>query len=202
MTAADTTGAALAAPAATQARRPHEAEQGGGLTGTWTLVRFILRRDRVRLPVWIVGIVLLVLSTAASIGDLYPTQADLDTAAATASDNAALLALQGPDYGLDTLGGQVVFNMGAFGYVVMALMGMFLVGRHTRADEETGRTELLRATVLGRNAPVTAVLLVATAAFAVLGGLIALSIMSQDLATEGSVVYGAAMGRSGCCSPG
>ena len=196
MTTAETTGAA-APPAATPAGRRHEAEQGGGLTGTWTMVRFILRRDRVRLPVWIVGILLLVLSTAASIGDLYPTQADLDTAAATASDNGALLALQGPDYGLDTLGGQVVFNMGAFGYVVVALMGMFLVGRHTRADEETGRTELLRATVLGRNAPVTAVLLVAAGAFAVLGALIALSLMSQDLATEGSVVYGAAMGGFG-----
>ena len=64
----------------------------------------------------------------------------------------------------------------AFGYVVVALMGMFLVGRHTRADEENGRTELLRAAVLGRNAPVTAVLVVAAAAFAVLGALIALSL--------------------------
>ena len=63
-----------------------------------------------------------------------------------------------------------MFNVGSFGYVVMALMGMFLVGRHTRADEEAGRTELLRATVLGRNAPVTAVLVVAAGAFAVLGG--------------------------------
>ena len=115
MTTAETRGAAAPPSAATHAGRRHEAEQGGGLTGTWTMVRFILRRDRMRLAVWIVGILLLVLSTAASIEDLYPTQADLDTAAATASDNAALLALQGPDYGLDTLGGQVVFNMGAFG---------------------------------------------------------------------------------------
>jgi ABC-2 type transport system permease protein len=197
MTTAETTGATVPAPAATHAARRRDAEQGGALTGTWTMVRFILRRDRVRLTVWIVGIVLLVLSTAASIKDIYPTQADLDTAARTASDNAALIALQGPDYALDTLGGQVVFNMGAFGYVVVALMGMFLVGRHTRADEEAGRTELLRATVLGRDAPVTAALLVATAAFTTLGALIALSLMSQDLATEGSVVYGAAMGGFG-----
>jgi ABC-2 type transport system permease protein len=184
-------------PAPADTRPRGDTGQGGSLTGTWALVRFILRRDRVRLPVWIVGIVLLVLSTAASIKDLYPTQADLDTAARTAADNAALLALQGPDYGLDTIGGQVVFNMGAFGYVVVALMGMFLVGRHTRADEETGRTELLRASIVGRNAPVTAVLVVATGAFAVLGGLITLSLTSQDLAAEGSVVYGAAMGGFG-----
>ena len=125
------------------------------LTGTATLVRLILRRDRVRLPVWVIGITMLVLMTASSIRDLYPTQADLDTAAETAEANAALIALQGPAYALDTLGGQVVFNFGAFGFVVVALMGVFLVGRHTRADEEAGRTELLRATVVGRNAPVT-----------------------------------------------
>ncbi len=197
MTSAEAAGPSAPLPAPTRTSRRGDAGQGGALTGTWTMVRFILRRDRVRLPVWILGIAFLVLTTAVSVKDLYPTQADLDTAAQTAADNAALLALQGPDYGLDTIGGQVVFNLGAFGYATVALMGMFLVGRHTRADEENGRTELLRATVLGRNAPVTAVLVVATAVFAVLGALIALSLMSQDLATEGSVVYGAAMGGFG-----
>jgi ABC-2 type transport system permease protein len=197
MTTAASAGASPALRGAGATHRTGATGQGHTLTGTWTLVRFVLRRDRIRLPVWVLGIVLLVLLNTVSVIDLYPTQADLDTAAETASGNAALIALQGPDYGLDTIGGQVVFNLGAFAYVVVALMGMFLVGRHTRADEENGRTELLRATVLGRNAPVTAVLLVATAAFAVLGALIALSLMSQDLPTAGSVVYGAAMGGFG-----
>jgi ABC-2 type transport system permease protein len=187
-------GPARPAPGVTVGRVPRG---GATLAGTWTLVRFILRRDRVRLAVWIVGITLLVLTTAASIEGLYPTQADLDRAAQTAEDNAALIALQGPAYALDTLGGQAVFNIGASGYVVVALMAMFLVGRHTRADEENGRTELLRATVLGRNAPVTAVLVVAMAAFAVLGALITLSMLSQDLPTAGSVLYGAAMAGFG-----
>jgi ABC-2 type transport system permease protein len=191
------TGTTLASPPPAGAAAVPLAGWGTTLTGTWSLVRFILRRDRVRLPVWIIGITLLVLSTAASIEGLYPTQADLDKAARTANENAALIALNAPSYALDTLGGQAVFNVGSFGYVVMALMGMFLVGRHTRADEETGRTELLRATVLGRNAPVTAVLVVAAGSFAVLGGLITLSMLSQDLPTAGSVVYGAAMGGFG-----
>ncbi|MGH9249549.1 MAG: ABC transporter permease [Acidimicrobiales bacterium] len=191
------TGAAVAGPPPTDAGLALAAARRTTLTGTWSLVRFILRRDRQRLPVWIAGITLLVLSTGASIEGLYPTQADLDKAAQTAQENAALIALNAPAYGLDTLGGQTVFNVGSFGYVVMALMGMFLVGRHTRADEENGRTELLRATVLGRNAPVTAVLVVAAAAFAALGGLITLSMLSQDLPTAGSVLYGAAMGGFG-----
>jgi ABC-2 type transport system permease protein len=167
------------------------------LTGTGTLVRLILRRDRVRLSVWVLGITLLVLVTASSIRDLYPTQADLDTAAETAEANAALIALQGPAYALDTIGGQVVFNFGAFGFAVVALMGMFLVGRHTRADEEAGRTELLRATVVGRNAPVTAVLLVAGGAYVVLGALAALSLVSQDLPATGSVAFGLAIAGFG-----
>jgi ABC-2 type transport system permease protein len=191
------TGTAVAGPPPTDTALALAAARRTTLTGTWSLARFILRRDRLRLLVWIVGITLLVLSTAASVKGLYPTQADLDKAAQTAQENAALIALNAPAYGLDTLGGQAVFNIGSFGYVVMALMGMFLVGRHTRADEEAGRTELLRATVLGRNAPVTAVLLVANGAFTVLGGLITLTMLSQDLPVAGSVLYGSAMGMFG-----
>ena len=189
------TGTAVDAVAAT----PGPAAAGGGstLTGSGALVRFILRRDRVRLPVWIVGLTVLVLITASSVRSLYPTQADLDEGAAPMYDNAAVIALNGPTYGIDTYGGQMVFQVGSFGYVTVALMGMFLVGRHTRADEETGRTELLRATVLGRNAPVAAVLVVAAGAFALVGALIALSLVSQDVPAGGSWLYGAAMGAFG-----
>jgi ABC-2 type transport system permease protein len=167
------------------------------VTGTWGLVRFIVRRDRVRLPVWILGLAALVFFTAISVKGFYPTQAELDVAAAPMRDNAAVIALNGPPYGIDTFGGQIVFQVGSFGYVAVALMGMFLVGRHTRADEESGRTELVRAAAVGRNAPVTAVVLVAAGAFAVLGALITLTMLSQDLPVAGSVVFGAAMGVFG-----
>jgi ABC-2 type transport system permease protein len=170
---------------------------GSTVTGTWTLVRFILRRDRVRLPVWILGLAALVLFTAISVKGFYPTQADLDAAAAPMRDNAAVIALNGPPYGIDTIGGQIVFQVGSFGYVAVAMMGMFLVGRHTRADEESGRTELVRAAAVGRNAPVTAVILVAAGAFAVLGALITLIMLGQDVPATGSFVFGAAMGAFG-----
>lgn len=167
------------------------------MTGTATLIRLIVRRDRVRLPVWILGVAVLVWSSAVAVEGLYPSQADLDEAAAPLYDNAAVIALQGPTYAIDTLGGQIVFQLGAFGHIVMALMGMFLVGRHTRGDEEEGRTELLRATVVGRDAPVTAALVVAAAAFALLGLLIALSVLSTGVAVSGSFLYGAAMAGFG-----
>jgi ABC-2 type transport system permease protein len=167
------------------------------LTGTWRLVRFTARLDRVRITLWVVGIALMVLLSAWGINDLYPTQAELSAAAAPLYDNAAFIALQGPTYAIDTLGGQIVFQLGGFGYVVIALMGMFLVGAHTRGDEEQGRTELVRATIVGRNAPVTAALIVTTAAMVVLGALITLSMLTVDLPVAGSVAYGAAMAAFG-----
>jgi ABC-2 type transport system permease protein len=166
-------------------------------TGVMPLVRLVLRRDRVRLPLWIVSITLLVLFTAASVRGLYTTEEELVAGAAPMYDNAAVIALNGPTYAIDTYGGQMVFQVGSFGYVVVALMGMFLVGRHTRADEETGRTELIRATVVGRNAPVTAALAVAALANVLLAVLVALSMLSQDVTVEGSILFGAAMGAFG-----
>ena len=93
--------------------------------------------------------------------ELYPTQADLDTAARAAEANAALIASTARRTRSTRSAARSSSTSAAFGFAVVALMGMFLVGRHTRADEEAGRTELVRATVVGRNAPVTAVLLVA-----------------------------------------
>jgi ABC-2 type transport system permease protein len=167
------------------------------LTGVSTLVRLVLRRDRVRLPIWIGSITLLVLFTAASVTSLYQTDAELVAGAQPMYDNAAVIALNGPTYAIDTYGGQMVFQVGSFGYVIVALMGMFLVGRHTRADEEEGRTELIRATVVGRNAPITAVLVVAALAYTALGGLITLAMLSQDVAVEGSILFGVAMAAFG-----
>jgi ABC-2 type transport system permease protein len=167
--------------------------------GTWALVRFTAHLDRVRIALWVVGVGLLVLLSAVSVDRLYPTQADLVEGAEPFYDNAAMIALQGPTYAIDTLGGNIVFNLGGFGYVVMGLMGMFLVGRHTRGDEEQGRTELLRATIVGRNAPVTAALVVASTALLVLGALITLSMLSLDLPVAGSVAYGATMAAFGVC---
>ena len=43
--------------------------------------------------------------SAASIEGLYPTEEDLRELAEPLYDNAAVIALQGPTYAIDTLGG-------------------------------------------------------------------------------------------------
>jgi ABC-2 type transport system permease protein len=160
------------------------------LTGTAVLTRVILRRDWVRILVWIGAIALLVILTAASVKGLYPTQADLDQAAAATHGNASAIALNGPDQGLDTLGGQVAFQVGVLGLIAVALMSMFVVGRETRAEEEAGRLELVRAMAVGRHAPTAAALVVAAGMNVAVGALVTLGLLSQGLPVAGSLVFG------------
>ena len=120
------------------------------------LLRFHLRRDRLMLLWWVLGAVLLYWSQAVSVEGLYPTQAEFDKAAASMADNAAFIAMAGPARALNTVGGQVAWQASAFGAIVAGLLSMFLVGRHTRAEEESGRDELVRAGAVGDGAPLAA----------------------------------------------
>jgi ABC-2 type transport system permease protein len=160
------------------------------LTGTRALTRFGIRRDRVRIVIWIGAILALVVLTVGSIKGLYPTPRDLHNAAIASEGNAAAIAFNGPAQALDTVGGQVAFQTGAFGMVVVALMSLLMVGRLTRGEEESGRLELLRSLPIGPHAPTTsAMVTVAGMDFAV-GALVALALVAQGLPTEGSVVFG------------
>ncbi|HEY6531569.1 MAG TPA: hypothetical protein VIY72_04660 [Acidimicrobiales bacterium] len=160
------------------------------LTGTWALARFAVRRDRVRIAVWILSIVVLVVITAASVKGLYPTQHDLDVAAAASIDNPAALAFNGPAYGLDTVGGQVAFQVGAFGLTVVALMSLLMVGRLTRSEEESGRLELVNSMAVGRHAALAAALVVVSAMNVVVGVLVGASLVAMDLPVGGSILFG------------
>ena len=105
------------------------------MTGTWTLVRHFVRRDRWMLLWWSVGITLLYWSQAVSVEAVYASQAELDRAAALMGSNAAFVAMAGPARALNTVGGQVTWQATAFGAVTIGLMSMFLVVRHTRLEE-------------------------------------------------------------------
>lgn len=169
----------------------------GGLTGTGVLVRLALRRDRVMLPVWVYGITLLVASTAASFRNLYPTPESRVGFAASIRASGALRALTGPAYELGTIGGLTAWRSVGIASVAAGLMGLLLVVRHTRADEEAGRTELLGAGVLGRYAVLAAALLVAALAAGSVAVLVAVALVLLGLPVAGSVAAGLAIGSAG-----
>jgi ABC-2 type transport system permease protein len=166
------------------------------LAGTGTLIRFTLRRDRVRLPVWILAITLAVLGSVASFAETYPTAADRQDRAEVL-DNPIGELFTGPGYGLEnyTYGAMTANEMLPLTAVVAALMSIFLVVRHTRAEEESERAELVRSTPVGRHAPIVATLTVVGGANLVLGALLTLGLPASldDLSTTGSLAFSAAL---------
>jgi ABC-2 type transport system permease protein len=167
------------------------------LTGTGVLIRFAARRERVRIPVYLVIFSALIISTAVQSEELYPTAADRAAYVATVTGNPGLIAIVGPAWDVSTVGGDTAWQWGGLGGVVAALMSMFIVGRHTRAEEQSGRSELIRAGVVGREAPLTATLLVAAAANVLAGAVIAVSMVGLDQSAAGSIAFGASLAGVG-----
>ena len=98
-------------------------------------------------------------STSAASRAVYPTAADRAGFAASIMASPAQRALYGNVYN-DSLGAVGIWKAGMF-HVLIAVAVILTVIRHTRADEETGRTELIDSTAVGRYASLTAALLLA-----------------------------------------
>jgi len=73
---------------------------------------------------------------------------------------------------------------------LVALMAAFTVVRHTRLDEETGRREMLGATVLGRHAPLVAAFLVTLGAGACIAILVVVGLIGLGEAAVGAAALG------------
>ncbi|HEY4753526.1 MAG TPA: hypothetical protein VIH37_09585, partial [Candidatus Limnocylindrales bacterium] len=161
------------------------------LTGTLALARFIVRRDQIRITVWVGAIAAIAGLTAAGIKGVFPTQATLDENAAATAHNAAMIAFNGAPYALDTIGGQVAFQFGAGGMVLVALMSLFMTGRLTRGEEEGGRLELVRSLPVGIHANTIAAVLVVASMGVAVGGLTTGALIAEGLPVAGSVTLGA-----------
>ncbi|MFF5176748.1 ABC transporter permease [Micromonospora sp. NPDC000316] len=164
-------------------------------TGTRHLVRLILRRDRVVLPIWVLLLAILPASYASAYLELYPTAAERAAYLADTASNPSIVALLGPVYG-DSAGALTVQRAGLQA-LLAALASVLMVVRHTRAEEEAGRRELLGATVLGRYAGLTAALLVTYSADVLLGLLVAGGLAAVGLPGAGSLLFGAGVALTG-----
>jgi ABC-2 type transport system permease protein len=160
------------------------------LTGTRALVRLALRLDRVRLTVWVLGLAVMPMGTAANYFKLYPTQADLDAVSGVLT-NPSLVALSGP-LSANSIGALTAWKIGVTEFILVALMSLLTVVRHTRTEEETGRLELIGAAVVGRYAPLTAALVVAGLANFAIAVLATLGLMATGLPVAGSAAFGLA----------
>ncbi|MDJ0324524.1 ABC transporter permease [Cryobacterium sp. PH31-AA6] len=172
------------------------------LRGTGNLIRLALRRDRFLLPGSVLGFAAIAASSASATAGLYPEPASRIAAAGAVNASAAIVAMYGRIYDPTSLGALAMFKPAVFGAVALAILMVIVVIRHTRAEEESGRLELVGAGVVGRAAPLAAALIVAVSASAAIGSATAAGLLVSGLPSAGSLAFGAGWAVTGMCFAG
>jgi len=188
MTAVSTRPSA-AAPAPAPARGRAVRRPAEPFAGLGAALRLVVRRNRVRLVTWVYVVVGLFAYVAVYYRSIFDTQAALDDFARV-SDTPAIKALTGLAAAPDTLGGAVWTKIWMTCALCLMFGVVFLVTRSGRADEELGRTELLRAHMLGIHASSTASWLVNATLCLVCGVGVAVASMLLGLDPDGAGVTG------------
>lgn len=167
------------------------------LAGTGTLLRLGLRRDRWLLPGWVLGFAVVAYSTARAGAELYPDVRSRVEAADALNATASMVAMFGRIYDPASLGALSLIKYTAFMTAILAVLMAMLVIRHTRADEESGRLELLGGGRLGRDAPLAAALIIGLAGSLGVGLLSAAGLAAGGLPAEGSLAFGLGWAATG-----
>ncbi|MFC5993794.1 ABC transporter permease [Pseudonocardia hispaniensis] len=176
----------------------HPTSGADALAGTGALVRLALRRDRLRLTLWVLAVGVLPIYTATALDTVYPTAADRQ-ARATLMENPAAVILGGPGFGRDdyTLGAMLANEMGLTLMIAVAIMSVLLVVRHTRTEEESGRAELVRACVVGHRAHLAAALVLAALANAAIVAVTVAGLAAIGLPGPDSLAFAVGVGLTG-----
>lgn len=163
---------------------------GTSFTGLAALVRFALRRDRVRLSVWIAVLTLMMVYAPNGIKLAYPEEAQRQARVNLLKTPAGIM-LGGPMFGGNEtdLGVMMANELMMTLIVAASILAILTVIRHTRAEEESGAAELVLSSVVGRHARTAAALIVMIAVNATL----AVTITTAMAATDFAVVDTAAM---------
>ncbi|MBU9766246.1 ABC transporter [Mycobacterium sp. TNTM28] len=145
-------------------------------TGTGALLRLALRRDRVRLSVWLAVLTLTMVYAPNAIRLAYPGE-EQRLARVNLLKTPAGMMLGGPMFGVnETDLGVMMANELTFTLVIAtSILAVLTVIRHTRAEEESGATELVLSSVVGRYARTSAALIL-------VGGLNAVLALAMTLA--------------------
>jgi ABC-2 type transport system permease protein len=166
------------------------------LTGTGHLVRLALRRERTIAPWWILLIVSLALVMVAYVNRNMGTY-ELKLAYVDLIRRNAFFQGLGGGFAEPRLEVLATWRSGGFLYLASAFAAVMSVVRHTRGEEDAGRSELVRSAVVSRHAPLTAAVLVAAGISLVCGLSTAVVLIGIGLEPIGSLAYGAAVTVAG-----
>jgi len=173
----------------------------GVYQGTSTLVLLALKRDRIRLLAWILGIAVLTGMMIAAFSTMLPAEEDIINMTTVHASNPVMRLFLAPASGV-SIGGFVMMRVSTVIALVIAFFSVLTVTRHTRHNEETGCEELTGSTVVGRHASLLASLIVTVASNILLAALVAIAFMINGQPAGGSFAAGVALGAVGIAFAG
>ena len=148
------------------------------------------------LVIWIYAFAAFAGAAVYGFKKLYPTAAGREEFVVASNHNAALLTIYGPFYG-NSLGSFTAWRDTVLSGLLAGIMSIFIVVRHSRGDEESGRLELVGSAAVGRHAALVSGMLVATLANVVVALVMALVPIALGIPAAGSIVFGAGIGLCG-----
>ncbi len=171
------------------------------IAGAWRLCLFTLRRDWVRIVVWLVVLGFFALSIPLVFEGMFGTEAERAAMAETMK-NPAMTSLFGIAYGLDDFdsGSQMAAEMLLFTMMAVAVGNIIMVVRHTRKTEELGQLEMMLALPVGRLANLTGVLVAAlffNLAIIVEHAVLMTALGIDSMPFIGNLYYGLCLGLTG-----
>ncbi|MGE2723181.1 ABC transporter permease [Mycolicibacterium pulveris] len=133
------------------------------------MVALALRRDRIRLPAWIVVLTINVWYMPSALELAYPDEADRISRINLIKTPAGIM-FAGPVFGEnETALGAMFANEAMLTLIVaVSILAILTVIRHTRAEEEAGAAELVLSSPVGRHTRTVAAVVVVAAVNAVL----------------------------------
>lgn len=166
------------------------------MTTLAVLLRHRIRRDRVQIPLWLASIAALVLFSSLALGETFGGLEERTMLVRLATANPSILLLRGAPQGAgpDAL---LIFTILAFLGVLVGLMNAFLAVRHLRAEEESGRADLVSSTPAARAFPALATLVYGLLVNGVLALAVTGCLLIAGQAITGSLVAGLALAGVG-----
>ena len=173
----------------------------GNFDNTSRLVRFMLRRERIIAAIWILSLVFFSAALAPGMEVMFPDEESRLQIVAI-YENPIMTAMMGPAYGLDnyTPGAMYGGMMLLWVLLAVAVMNIFIIVRHTRADEEKWRAEVIRSLPVGRLANIHAAMITAliiNVVLAVLTGLSLAITQTESMDFISCMYYGVVLGAGG-----
>ena len=165
--------------------------------GTTAMIKLAFRRDRIIVPIFVLFMVLIIVGTAATFADLYSDATVRNALYLQMQNNYSYVALLGSI--LDpSVGGLTAWRIGIGGSIIIGLINIFLIIRHTRSEERKGRLELLYSASVGRQAALTSALITSFGVNLIVTLITALGLIGLGLEATSSMVFALSIGLFGC----